>query len=448
MSPPLTLGPIIGKVDSGSARILVEADAATNLTVELRKAGIPVDSKTLPVQADRIAPFAFQGLAAQTSYTVHVSGASSSVASSGFRTLAVSPTTLRIGALSCNRNKDGNAWSKLAAQIANLDLLVHMGDQVYVDHDDAFDDALAIWHDTLPNKDDRILELFRDRYRSMWAVPETRDVLANVPNLAIWDDHEIRNDFGTRPEDRDPTSDVHGVGKLARRVYREYQRCLFEDPVPVPPPWEPEYHAHAFGPIGIAFLETRSARTFEPDPPTPPLRPYLGKAQWERFKKDLQSDTLAAVRALLVVSPTPPVLVDPWLAALFAVFEPSLKDQWPYAPHRREQKLLLELLRGWKSAGQREVFVVAGDLHLGVERTTIRRGSVEFRQMISSAFNTVCSTANYGLVRLGLTLSRSPGWGFHVEHSGYLHRRNFGIIQIDAPTNATPTVTASLVAAE
>jgi phosphodiesterase/alkaline phosphatase D-like protein len=452
MSPAkLTLGPIIGKVTSDSARILAESDAADNVTVLLKRGGSLAASQTLALSAGRIAAFRFQALSPQTDYRVEVTGAGSSESGS-FRTLPATPTSLRIGALSCNRKHDGAPWARLRAEMvrARLDLLVHAGDQVYLSKPesggDAFERALEIRRNQ--GSDAEILELFRNHYRSLWGgVAEIRWVLANVPNLAIWDDHEIRNDFGTQPEDRDQNSEVHKTARLAWQVYREYQHLLFED-LPAGPPAGLEYHSHAFGGIGIVFLDLRSARTFTPDPPSPPSRPLLGKPQWQRLQSDLAGGLLAQVRVLLVVSPAAPVLFDPGITNLGSLFEGSLRDQWSYAPHHAEQGMLLELLRAWKSQGGREVFVLSGDLHFGVQETAIRKGGVEFRQMITSAINTRWKAATFPAGKLLLWMQRSPGWGFQARHSGFQRSKNFGIVEISAPAGAPPTIQANLIAAE
>ena len=44
----------------------------------------------------------------------------------------------------------------------------------------------------------------------------------------IWDDHEIRDDWGSRDERQDPGA-RRTIGRIARRVYREYQRQLWTD---------------------------------------------------------------------------------------------------------------------------------------------------------------------------------------------------------------------------
>lgn len=49
--------------------------------------------------------------------------------------------------------------------------------------------------------------MIRGEYRRSWTFEPTAFVLANIPNLMILDDHDIRDDWGYCPEDYDPNSD-------------------------------------------------------------------------------------------------------------------------------------------------------------------------------------------------------------------------------------------------
>ena len=44
-------------------------------------------------------------------------------------------------------------------------------------------------------------------------------VISHVPQLMLWDDHEVRNDWGTFPEDHVVDSVNWKVGKAARQAY-------------------------------------------------------------------------------------------------------------------------------------------------------------------------------------------------------------------------------------
>jgi len=58
---------------------------------------------------------------------------------------------------------------------------------------------------------------------------------------------------------------------------------LFEDPSSPGALPGFEYHAHAFGPVDLVFLDNRSGSTFMPDE----MFPYLGTPQRDRLREDL-----------------------------------------------------------------------------------------------------------------------------------------------------------------
>jgi hypothetical protein len=62
-----------------------------------------------------------------------------------------------------------------------------------------------------------------------WDQHDKRRILSRVQNLMMWDDHEIRNDWGTFAQDTDRESVVWRIAKCARRAYWQYQRQLWDD---------------------------------------------------------------------------------------------------------------------------------------------------------------------------------------------------------------------------
>src|SRR5262249_3574526 len=161
------------------------------------------------------------------------------------------------------QREDTDLWRNLLDQYVqpgHLDLLIHAGDQVYGDK--AFEGAIDILAgnpNPTPAKARHIGDLYRQLYRWAWRHPATRLALAWGPNLMIWDDHEIRDDWGSRDEDRDPGSPATTVGRIARGVYREYQRQLWQDENPSIEPaiGQLEDHYHVWGNVGVVFLDQR-----------------------------------------------------------------------------------------------------------------------------------------------------------------------------------------------
>ena len=75
-------------------------------------------------------------------------------------------------------------------------------------------------------------------YRTTWSKPSTAQVLANVPNYMVLDDHEIVDGWGDGKEDQaalllaveDGTSSARQfVAQCGWQVYNEYQAVLNAD---------------------------------------------------------------------------------------------------------------------------------------------------------------------------------------------------------------------------
>eukprot|EP01116_Phalansterium_solitarium_P009694 TRINITY_DN23951_c0_g1_i1.p2 TRINITY_DN23951_c0_g1~~TRINITY_DN23951_c0_g1_i1.p2 ORF type:complete len:127 (+),score=22.89 TRINITY_DN23951_c0_g1_i1:471-851(+) len=106
----------------------------------------------------------------------------------------------RIGVVSCNSTSFQHSWNKTNmwkrlwleyVEHGELDLLLHIGDQVY--NDDQFNEARKLviqaggLEEVTPELEERIMRSIRAVYRATWNEPYTRGGLASVPSLMIWD---------------------------------------------------------------------------------------------------------------------------------------------------------------------------------------------------------------------------------------------------------------------
>lgn len=448
----ITLGPVIGKVTETTARVLVEVDRDAEVTCRITGADGNVSTDTRRLRAGRPGVFRCTGLTPGTPHSVAFTGLAASRVGR-VMTFPANPSRINIAVASCNNTPargDTDLWQDLFDRYvatADVPLMLHVGDQVYGDR--AFEGALRLLDGkSRPSRSDerRILEMYRQLYRWAWNHPATQAVLANVSNLMIWDDHEIRDDWGSRLADGVAGSPEHTVGTLARRVYREYQRQLWDDfdTDTDPPAGELEHHEHRFGGIGVLFLDQRGARSFDRDP----TRPYLGSSQWTALEASLGAGVLADVRALIVVTSVPLVYLGNGTSSVGAHVVDDLRDHWAYGPHRKEQIEMLRRLRVWKQAApDRELLVVGGDVHIGGHTEIRHDGRPVFRQLITSAItNAAPSLLAYAAVRLLMEQEQDLGHGYSFEHSDFTHRRNFGIVIARVPAaGAAPTLEGSLV---
>jgi hypothetical protein len=449
----MTLGPVIGKVTDTTARILIEADATVQVTCTLIGSGLPPLQQAKKLTKDRPSVFSFAGLQPATPYSVTFKGITDPRVGRVI-TLPSNPAGLNLAVVSCNntpRRGETELWQDLFQRYVatgDVQLLLHIGDQVYGDR--AFEGSMRILNGkpkaTAAQKRE-ILELYRQLYRWAWNHPPTRAVLATIPSLMIWDDHDIRDDWGSRAVDRDKNTPEFLVGTLARRVYREYQRQLWDDfdTEADAPAGEGEHHEHSWGSIGLLFVDQRGARSFNFDP----ARPYLGTRQWSEILNSLTSGILSQVRALLVLTSVPLVYLGTGISSVGSAVINDLQDHWAYGPHQKEQIEMLRALREWKeSTTGRELMVVGGDVHIGGETEIRHMGQPIFHQLITSAItNAAPPFLAYAAIRLLLEQEEHLDPSYSFEHMDFTHKRNFGVLMVRIPVVPTerPLIKGSLV---
>ena len=121
-------------------------------------------------------------------------------------------------------------------------LLLHGGDQIYADEVVDAHPLARAWADgrnpaadpaELAGLSGALLDAYAERYLALLAQPEIAHVAARIPSLAMWDDHDIVDGWGSlRPERLDSP-----VGRTlfaaARAAFLVFQ--LGEAPDRVPP---------------------------------------------------------------------------------------------------------------------------------------------------------------------------------------------------------------------
>ncbi|HEV2860399.1 MAG TPA: alkaline phosphatase D family protein [Pyrinomonadaceae bacterium] len=445
----ITVGPVVGEVTDTTARILVEVDSSVQVTCEATDPNKNVVTQTVSFTKDRPSVFKLQGLSPETEYQLAFKGVAAGHPKGRVRTFKANADRLNVAAVSCDflgRRGEANLWADLRDRYVipgDVDLLLHLGDQIYGDA--TFARALKIIRGKEPKtkaaQDEQILEAYRRLYRVWWSEPSTRDVLANVSNLMIWDDHEIRDDWGSRREDSDPDSVEFRIGTLARQVYREYQRQLWEDP----PHSDAEEHFHVWGQIGVLFVDQRGGRSFGRDA----ARPYLGTRQWENIVAALGvGGAFSAVRALIVVTSVPLVYLGSHITEFGTAAADDLFDHWSHPLHNKEQVEMIRELRKWKDAapGQRELLVVGGDVHVGGHTDILHEDETVFKQLITSPITNIPPKWHAFLGLLILTESEQQITGsYSYEHHDFTNKRNYGIILVRVPPNGAPRVEGTLV---
>lgn len=249
----ILVGPVIGKLTSTTARVLVETAGACKLTCRLtpKPAAAAADGKSqeaakvVEVSGDitKDVPyvFKFSGLVPGTLYEVSFPNSADSDKAyrlGSLRTYSAQPGRLNVVVGSCDngaakRGTKGSMFDQLYNDYikkGELDLFFRHGDQVYADL--AFKQGQAILSDkSIPEseKESKIVMCYKVIYRKIWDAEDVRRVHAHASIMTLWDDHEIRNDWGTKSQDSDPRSKDYRIARCARTAYWQYQRQLWDD---------------------------------------------------------------------------------------------------------------------------------------------------------------------------------------------------------------------------
>lgn len=337
----LQLGPVVGHTDDTSTRIWIQVgDDPSRYGLRVEGVGLfPFESTEFGAIEFGTAIARVNGLQPDLRYRYRVVRAGRFVpgATGSFRTLPPpsSMTNLLFCAISCNGAEQEGAWQNFSdfVERSQPSFVVMMGDQVYMDEDPPNVFKQHFHSDSATRR-----RAMAEMYRSNWSRGPVRQVLANVPTYMVWDDHDIRDGWGSLASDSPTMAARHARGATifqastayfedARDVYWHFQGCRnplpgdYRDPLfPAQP--DPAFPNYIGGPLphglrlGMPFvfrcgrlmvlvLDSRGERdVFRKD------YPILGQRQW-MFVEDVFEHLPADVDALAVVTATPLASQDP-----------------------------------------------------------------------------------------------------------------------------------------
>lgn len=289
-------------------------------------------------------------------------------------------------------------WQQMAVchQRNPYHVLIQGGDQLYAD---------GVWNDipflvkwqNLPRSEqydvllpDKVLEEIKRyyliSYMAYWSAPGIREVLASIPNVMIWDDHDIFDGWGSWNADYQACSVYQSIFTAAREAFYLFQRGQR-------PPTDKKTASImlTLGHTAIVAPDLRSERTREQ---------VMGDEGWAWMR-----ETLSALGGdkthLLLVSSVPlatshfsaldPILTGfpSWIAQRLPKkinpkqFADDIHDQWRVPDHRDEWLLMLNTLLDYVDKTDTRITVLSGEIHLG-GRSLISRKQSEIHQFISS----------------------------------------------------------------
>lgn len=339
----LQLGPVVGHTDDVSTRIWIQVgDDPSRYALRVEGVGLfPFQSTEFGAVEFGTAIAFVGGLQPDISYRYRVTRAGHFVpgATGTVRTMppAASMTNLLFCVISCNGAEQVGAWERFADYVADAkpSFVVMMGDQVYMDEDEP--DIFEKHFDSDPATRRRAMA---DKVRANWSREPVRRVLANTPCYMLWDDHDIRDGWGSLACDSPTMAARFNRGAAifrksnaffedARDVYWHFQGC--RNPLPgdhrdpfVPSRLDPAFPNYIGAPIprgqrlGMPFvfrcgrvlvlvLDSRGERdVFRP----PQHKPILGLRQWQ-FIDAVFTNLPDNIDALAIVTPTPVASQDP-----------------------------------------------------------------------------------------------------------------------------------------
>ncbi|HYO93864.1 MAG TPA: alkaline phosphatase D family protein [Polyangiaceae bacterium] len=261
--------------------------------------------------------------------------------------------------------------------------LLGMGDQVYVDPGGAGAEQRSLLSG--PNKEElryegRAQDFFDALYRAHFSFAPFAEALANVPSAMMWDDHEIRDGWGSHGDEEAllKTEGWRQHVAAARRWFVAYQGL--RNPAPAEPltherialqespssPFGPELHfSFAWGALATFFvMDLRSQRS---------LTNVVSEAQLSSVRDWLAQRTARAGRVCVLVTPIPLTLprwspIDP--GRFLPVRGDDTRDQWWSDTGSKDGAALRKILvEHFTKFRQDRLIILSGDVHYSEVRT-------------------------------------------------------------------------------
>lgn len=413
MAANLLLGPILGlerdnyytvvfvtDTEVVNAEVQFSNDVAKACHIGAIAQGVVwrAETQILPTNASQHIPYTIAcdgqpaiSVSAQATWAFYVPAAAEKpvmvyASCNGFSDLKLMNTTKKPYAL----------WEAMKAKHAAnpISLMLLGGDQLYADSIWSQVDLLKAWNSQDMDKKTKaeatdelcqaIDHFYSNLYLERWNQQEVAEMLASIPSLMMWDDHDIFDGWGSYPEELTKCAVYQTIYKAAKKHFELLQvrglanRSLINISKPI---------AHyamsmSFNKYTVIALDHRSQRT---------IRQIMADDQWNDFNAELAKCTTGD---LLLLSAVPVVyrdfaaaesLVDstPWEEEI----TDDLKDHWRAKEHQGErQKLIMRLLDN-AVARKGKTAILSGDVHvgcLGVIRDHRDTKVVTVHQVVSS----------------------------------------------------------------
>lgn len=219
-------------------------------------------------------------------------------------------------------------------------------------------------------------------YRHAWGQPEVAALLAGVPGLRMWDDHDIIDGWGSHPVEMLDSPIYQAIYQAARRAFRLFQIGMGDDDpadtllAPEPPSFSLGLRLNG---IGILAPDLRSER--RPDR-------VIAPATLDRLPEWL--DQYASCAHLLLMSSVPLLFPGFGMAERLLgllpgrqAMEDDLRDQWRSPAHKVQWTTTLRHLLSFTRRTGCRVTILSGEVHLAANGLLSGPG-LRMRQLVSS----------------------------------------------------------------
>lgn len=310
---------------------------------------------------------------------------------------------LRLAYVSCNGEEVGDMeregsernamWARLRDEHRRkpFALMLHGGDQVYADEVTQGHPLSQDWPEDMPADPspealaelrDHLRERFFSRYAALYAAPELAWLVARVPSLMQWDDHDICDGWGSLRRSRTESAVGQTLFAVARESFLVFQHAA--TPGDLPPRFADPSGAHLGwrieGPdLRILAPDLRSERS---------RRRIMGPGGWSMMEAEAQRQQQGRT---MLLSSVP--LLGPRMSILEALmvviprmqkYEDDLRDQWQSRSHRDEWRRMLEMVCDMARRDGHDVTAISGEIHLATRAVMDLGDSLHLNQLVAS----------------------------------------------------------------
>jgi len=264
-------------------------------------------------------------------------------------------------------------WDDLNEQHTGVPYHIFMmgGDQVYSD---------SMWHELpslrewseadnrfdlpfTPQMQQEVGDFFYQLYVKRWSQTRISQVLASIPTLMMWDDHDILDGWGSYPDEQHNCKVYQGLFKQAKECFSIYQLHGASVPDGILPGQTAYNGGYTAGRLGILALDLRSERTQDQ---------VVSSKSWNAIYEWLDNGIIKGqFDHLFVMSSIPVVHADfNSLETMLGILpgqqelEDDLRDHWQSRPHRNERIRLIRRLLDFATEKKCRVTLLSGDVHL------------------------------------------------------------------------------------